>query len=198
MTNWYRFAGRLSLRDSVCFNTIFFISILKFYIDTLLIEKGVMKADGRGPQVNYKNYASTDLKYGVELVGWPFPQRQNPGDISSVEKLRILLVALNDETCHWQPIPIEELATRRDELARKQALGLVATRKQRSDFGILRPSSSNISKRKKPVASCKGRAAKRQRISSDPAVDSSESESDSDDLSSNDDNDSDEDDEHND
>lgn len=126
--------------------------------------------------MNYKNNKGFVLKKGVRIAGWPFPPITNPGNISAVDKLRVLLSALNDGTCYWEIVPPDELAKLREEHGRNMRLGLVPLRQQRSDFGVSKAPSSK--KRKAPSASTSGtrtgRATKKSRVCSEAFVPSDE------------------------
>lgn len=134
--------------------------------------------------MNYKTLSNFELKIGSRLVGWPFLPILNPGNISSVDKLRILLSTLSDGTCHWENIPADELDKLREEQAQKMRQGLVAVRKQRSDIGVSRkPAESKKRSAPKPSArstssGSKKTAAKRRKITSTQFVESSEDDDD--------------------
>ena len=146
-------------------------------VDSILYDMKITKSEFRGPQVNYKNHEESKATYGVHLVGWLVPPIRNPGNITSVEDLRLLASALMDGTCNWEKISAEELIDRNRVLADKLHSREIKKWKQRSDFGLTRP-TKKVGKQGAESSSMGAR--KRARLSKDYiSLSSSSSSSDS-------------------
>lgn len=74
--------------------------------------------------MNYNNYELKIVEeFGVALRGWPDGTVRNPGKLGSRIKVRELLTALLDGSCHWASLDEDELAARVSGNKEKQARG---------------------------------------------------------------------------
>ena len=94
-------------------------------------------------KMKWKDYEKSLVKrYGVQLVGWP---RDFPFDIEKLREddLKLLNKALDNETCRWVRVTIEETEAR---LADEAASGDVdkLPRKRRSDMGKKRKATDGL------------------------------------------------------
>ncbi|TFK82408.1 hypothetical protein K466DRAFT_603716 [Polyporus arcularius HHB13444] len=87
--------------------------------------------------MQYKSYEKDIvIDHGVELVGWTHEVFSCPSSLSpALEPLQKLLQVIDDGQCHFKRLRTDEVKARRQEYERKQAEGIVPTRKECADKG---------------------------------------------------------------
>lgn len=92
--------------------------------------------------MQYTNYeADIVIKYGIELVGWTHDKFCNPSELSnSLEPLRTLLDALNNQMCKFVKLSPQDRRTREAKYQADVASGIIPgkQRKTRKDSGTTR------------------------------------------------------------
>ncbi len=92
--------------------------------------------------MQYTNYeVDIVIKYGIELVGWTHDKFCNPSELSnSLEPLRTLLDALNNQTCKFVKLSPQDRRAREAKYQADVASGSIPgkQRKTRKDSGTTR------------------------------------------------------------
>lgn len=88
--------------------------------------------------INYSNFEHEFVvKHVIDVIGWTHERFINPSDMStSLPPLQKLVAALKDGMCKF--IRLSEHRTHQDAFNKRVAEGLVVSRKECEDKGILR------------------------------------------------------------